>query len=531
MPLSRLFIIGILIHSITVSAIANDSIRIVMDTWSAGYDKIIFEAKIHHSTQISNFYEETNYQPIWIESSTLTNNGQKLIEAIMLVSDEGLNPADYKINRFNHLKTSTMINTEFDILLSDAFLLLSSHLLNGKVIPASLSDEWIAKEKPFDAKSLLYQIKNNQAVDDILNSLKPKKATYHKLKKSLSKLTKWPQPKWDYLELKPAIKLNMTDARIPTIRKILLFWEDYKSEDETAIYDKNLVEAVKKFQIHHGLEADGIIGKQTIQVLNLSIDDYIKKIVVNLERLRWQNNYISDNRIEVNIAEFYLRVYINKQLAMEKPVIVGKNYRKTPVFDDELKYLVFNPTWTVPQRLINEDKLPEIIKDPTYLEKMEFKLYQIGTNIEVDPKLVDWSAVTKKNFPFRMVQSPGDKNALGHVKFMFPNSFDVYLHDTPTRDLFNKSDRAFSSGCIRVKDPIDLAELLLKSQSIETSQINTILKSKETKTIYLTKPIPISLEYWTAWVDESDNLIIRTDIYQRDDALYKALINPINNTQ
>ncbi len=537
MLILRILFVGLLLNALSFSVKANDSIRLTLDAWSAGYDKIIYEADIYYSEQLTDFYTENNYQPLWLNQTKLTTNGHKLLDAIKLISEEGLLPNDYHLNQLKYLDELIEINTEYDILLSDAYLLLSSHLLNGKVSPTYLKKEWVVIEKDFNHIGQLTRIKNNETVDSVLNSLKPKSKYYKKLKQWLTKLTRLPEMNWDQLALKPAIKINMSDPRIPLIREKLLFWGDYTLEnpsemfdgeiydDET--YDSPLFEAIEKFQIRHGLDTDGIIGKQTLEALNLSVDDQIKKIKVNLERFRWQKNVVSENRIEVNIAEFNLRVYLNNQLVMEKPVIVGKNYRKTPVFDDQLKYLVFNPTWTVPQRLINEDKLPQILKDPDYLDNMEFKLFEIGTSTAVDPKSVDWTAVTKKNFPFRMVQSPGDKNALGQVKFMFPNSFDVYLHDTPARELFNKSGRAFSSGCIRVKDPIDLAELLLKNQSVERNKIDSILKSKETKTIYLTKPIAISLEYWTTWVDESNTLIVRNDIYGRDDVLFKALTQPL----
>lgn len=538
----RILLAGLLLNCLSFQVKANDLIRLTIDAWSAGYDKIIFEADIYYPSQLTRFYTENNYQPLWLNQTKLTPNGNKLIAAIKLIFEQGLLPDDYHLNQLKDLNKGIEMSAEYDILLSDAYLLLSSHLLNGKVNPTFLKKEWLVIEKDFNHFGLLSRIKNNESVDLILNALKPKNNNYEKLKQWLKKLTGLPQISWDPLALKPAIKFNMSDSRVPLIREKLLFWGDFASVDpfqivdselvdaeivNTETYDSALFEAIKKFQIRHGLDTDGIIGKQTLEALNLTVDDHIKKITVNLERLRWQKNVVSENRIEVNIAEFYLRVFLSNQLVMKKPVIVGRNFRKTPVFDDQLKYLVFNPTWTVPQRLINEDKLPEIIKNPDYLSNMEFILYEVGTSTVVDPKSIDWSTVTKRNFPYRMVQSPGDKNALGQVKFMFPNSFDVYLHDTPARELFNKSDRAFSSGCIRVKDPIDLAELLLKGQSVERSEIDDILKSKQTKTIYLTQPIPISLEYWTTWVDETNTLIVRNDLYGRDDILLIALTKPL----
>lgn len=188
--------------------------------------------------------------------------------------------------------------------------------------------------------------------------------------------------------------------------------------------------------------------------------------------------------------------------------------------------MLFRSTWTVPQKLAVQDKLPEIKKDISYLEKYGFTLYALGENTVVNPADVEWDKLHKR-FPYRMVQAPGPLNALGQVKFMFPNAYDVYLHDTPSRELFSKTERAFSSGCIRVSDPIELASKLLEPNGMGIDQINEVLSSAKTTTVNLKTPVPVHIEYWTAWVDSSGKLQFRNDIYERDKPLFSALTLPI----
>jgi murein L,D-transpeptidase YcbB/YkuD len=216
----------------------------------------------------------------------------------------------------------------------------------------------------------------------------------------------------------------------------------------------------------------------------------------------------------------------NNETVMRKPVIVGRHYRRTPVFSDRIRYLVLNPTWTVPHKLAVKDKLPDIKADPSYLQRLGFTVFDQQQQV-VDPAQVDWGTLNQRNFNYRLVQAPGPQNALGQVKFMFPNSYDVYLHDTPSRELFSKSDRALSSGCVRVAEPLDLAELLLQDNGMSRAQIEGILTKGELTTVFLKNPVPVHIEYWTAWIDSSGQVNFRSDIYERDPPLAAALAVPL----
>ena len=228
-----------------------------------------------------------------------------------------------------------------------------------------------------------------------------------------------------------------------------------------------------------------------------------------------------------HIAAFELKIIDNNETVFVKPVVVGRNYRKTPVFSNKIRYLVLNPTWTVPYKLAVQDKLPDIQKDPGYLNRLGIRVFRGDSAVAIDPYTIHWNEITTRNFPFRLVQGPGPQNALGQVKFMFPNPHDVYLHDTPSRELFKKAERAFSSGCIRVSDPLELAEFLLRDQGWDKERIAASIAKGVTETVSLKTPLPIHIEYWTAWVDRQGVLNFRNDIYERDQPLWQALNKPL----
>ncbi len=249
-------------------------------------------------------------------------------------------------------------------------------------------------------------------------------------------------------------------------------------------------------------------------------------IIINLERWRWLPQNLGYPNIQINIANFELDVNEDETSVLDMRVIVGKTYRRTPVFSDNMTYLVLCPHWNVPDNIAAQDILPDVKKDPDYLSRLGFKILRgWGADMEiVDPVTINWAELNAKDLNFRFRQDPGPLNALGQIKFMFPNRFNVYLHDTPTRGLFAKTARDFSSGCIRIEKPIELAEYLLKDDSLWTRDtiLQNIKKNVE-QTVKLPKPIPVHILYWTAWVSPDGAVNFRNDIYQRDNALLEAL--------
>lgn len=482
---------------------------------------------------LQEFYLERNFQPAWHGSDTRpTPQALALVEMIGRIGSEGLMPRDYHHKRLQQMASASPQDlVEYDLLLSDALANLSRHLLMGKVNPENISPDWKATPRQRDLVEVMEKLTSERDVVSRLQQLRPQQVRYVRLLALLEQLDqRVAAGGWRSLERSPAIKPGNSDARVAEIRERLRFWGDLApgapGTVDARLYDGDLQTAVRHFQTRHGLDVDGIIGAGTLDALNVTPAMRRQQVVTNLERWRWLADDLGEKHVLVNIAGFELKVIDNNKTVLRKPVIVGRDYRRTPVFSDRIRYLVFNPTWTVPHKLAIKDKLPDIKADPAYLTRLGFTVFDQQQN-RVDPAQVDWSKVTERGFAYRLVQGPGPLNALGQVKFMFPNQYDVYLHDTPSRELFSKSGRAFSSGCVRVAEPLDLAALLLQDSGFTRAQIDAIVAKGELRTVFLKKPIPVHIEYWTAWIDSDNQVNFRNDIYERDPPLAAALAAPL----
>jgi murein L,D-transpeptidase YcbB/YkuD len=283
-----------------------------------------------------------------------------------------------------------------------------------------------------------------------------------------------------------------------------------------------LEDAVKRFQQRHGLEADGRVGPDTRKALNIPVAEKIRQIRINMERWRWMPRTLGPRYLMVNMTGFELYLIDDNTSVLTMPVIIGKAYRATPSFSGRIGYIEYNPYWTVPSNMTIEDYVPQLIRDASILKKKSMKLYRgWGANAEeVDPETVNWSKLNVTHFPYWLRQDPGPGNALGRIKFLFSNPYEIYLHGTPDKYLFDRVVRTFSSGCIRVKDPVRLAAYLLDDGSLQTEEeilANIHLGSNQGVT--LPEAVPIYLVYWTAWVGREGEMNFRRDIYGRDKLL------------
>ncbi|MGW8369195.1 MAG: L,D-transpeptidase family protein [Gammaproteobacteria bacterium] len=331
---------------------------------------------------------------------------------------------------------------------------------------------------------------------------------------------------WPGVDEGPALRFGDSDPRVAQIAARLSISGDLEPGFAGDEFDEMLETAVERFQSRHGLTVDGVVGRASVAALNVPVQDRINQIIVNLERWRWLPESLGERYIIVNIAGFRLDVFENGHSIMDMRVVVGRPYRRTPVFSETIRYLELNPSWEVPMRIATQDKLPLIKADPSYITSQGFRLLRgWGADEQtIDPFSIDWSTVTARNFDYRLRQTPGPMNALGQVKFMFPNKFSVYLHDTPSRELFGEDVRAFSSGCIRLSQPIDLAELLLADDpSWSRAAIDRALADGRERNVTLPRPMPVHLLYWTVWVDQDGVLQFRDDIYGRDPAVLREL--------
>lgn len=475
------------------------------------------------SKSLMDFYRSRENQTVWQSEK----NRKIILETIKKCEVEGLNPLDYNILKlealekgFNDLDEDEQVN--YDLLLTYNFEKYLTHLHNGKLNPRKLYNNWDLRIDELDTKLIL----NNALAKDFLvgeiEKCRPRALTYKKLINALELINKYPEDKTDSVNINDdKIKRNQTRLAIINIKKKLLYWKDLDSKDSiTSLYDDKTFEAVKKFQTRHGLISDGIIGKSTIKALNFTREERKHQIIVNLERWRWFSKSFAQNYVLINIPNYSLNVVEDQNVTMSKRIVVGKNKRRTPVLTSVLQTIVFNPTWTVPPTILKEDIIPELIKDRNYLKNKGIGIYDSDTN-EVDPK--NWNENRPRGY--RYIQKPGYYNALGVVKINFPNRYSVYLHDTNHRDLFERNFRSLSSGCVRIEEPLRLIELLLDNpKKYSKEKMDSIIATKKTLFIGITKRYAIYQWYWTAW-SENDELIFREDIYNLDADLYTQLRN------
>jgi murein L,D-transpeptidase YcbB/YkuD len=490
---------------------------------------------------LPQFYWRRKYQPAWTLSGEITSQAREMIEVLQGMEGYGLRPSDYHLQAIERLvedigskkpkdRTFEALGlAELDILLTDAFLLLGSHLYGGRVNPETIHSEWVAFQYDVDLTRVLKSALEQNRVRPALAELHPPHAGYKRIRKALDRYRQISRSGgWVQVPDGPSLRPGDEGKTVAPLRQRLLISGDieaYEPENPN-YYDKTLEAGVLRFQERHGLERDGIVGKRTLGALNKTVAERIRQLLVNLERWRWIPHELGERYLLVNIADFSLTVMEKGLPVSDMKVIVGRPYRKTPVFSSKMTFLVFNPYWNVPHKLAVQDILPNIKKDPAYMGRQGFTLFSSWAEdaVEVHPNTIDWSSVDNRNFPYRLRQKPGPNNALGRVKFMFPNKFAVYLHDTPSRSLFNSVSRDFSSGCIRVERPVWLTGYLLKRQDDwNENRIREAIDGGENKVVSLRHPIDVHLLYWTAWVGEDESVQFRDDIYDRDRPLDLAL--------
>ena len=481
---------------------------------------------------LAEIYERREYSPAWPGIAKM----ESLIATIKTTANDGLNPTDYHLEKIEHVRDlltnghepTSKERAALDIALTDSLVRLGYHQRFGKVNPYDLDPVWNFSRElgGRDPATVIQEAIDADSLTDFLAEIFPRGAIYRRMQSYLSEYRDlaasggWPQLP-DGATLKP----NARDERLPLLSRRLAITGDLPAEaagEAASVYGDGLQAGIRHFQVRHGLEADGILGPATLRALNVPIEDRIDQIRLNLERARWVMNGLDDEFILVNIAGFNAFLVRDRKFVWSTRVVVGKTYHKTPVFRSLMKYIVFNPTWTVPRSIATKEMLPKIKQDPGYLAARDFDMKNRDGEI-VDPASVDWSQVTRSNFNYTFVQRPGQTNALGEIKFIFPNEHAVYLHDTPSKSLFERAERTFSHGCIRVNRPFDLAEVLLERDGWTRARIDAETKTRSTKTVFLSEPLPVLLLYWTTALGEDDQLHFYDDVYDRDAAVLTAL--------
>ncbi|WP_167320718.1 L,D-transpeptidase family protein [Desulfocapsa sulfexigens] len=471
--------------------------------------------------KLQSFYQSRDYQSAW--TPVLLS---QLVTSINNTTSHGLSPCDYRVTLLQNTQTDYLYR---ELLATDSYFTLAGHLLGGKVNPVSIEPSWNAPGRENDLPKYLETSLQEGNIQESLEALAPNTQEYKQLKLALAHYRKISsQGGWGQIASGPLLKLGSHGERVIQIRERLKAGGELitDTDQDPAEYTTSLQEGVQRFQKRINLEADGKVGPNTLRNLNKTPEDRINTLRVNMERWRWLPENLGDRHLRVNIAGFFLEAYDHGMPVRRHNVIVGTDYRQTPVFSDAIEYMILNPWWYAPRKLAVKDKLPLFRNDPGYFERSGFQLVDKDSK-RVDQRTVEWNRLSENNFPYQLRQMPGPKNALGRVKFIFPNRYNVYLHDTPSTELFAKVQRLFSSGCIRVENPLDLAEWLLSFQR-ETGwsreKIEEVVESGKETRINLSAPMPVHLLYWTVLCD-SVNSEIRfiEDQYQRDPRILEAL--------
>lgn len=482
--------------------------------------------------EVVDFYRQRNYLPVWHGRSGLRRDAEALLEQLRAAPEQGLCGEDYFLPalerqlawRRDQLQRGSALSPAdsavLDVLLTQSFFSLGNHLLAGRVDPELTHVDWRAQRRSLDLGRLLPSAVEGDSLKALLAELPPPHPEYRALMVALGKYRNLAaRGGWPTVPAGEKLVPGDIDPRLPAIRARLLVTGELPAPlpYEGNAYGPGTLAAVKRFQQRHGLEPDGVIGKRTVEALNVTVEGRIRQIELNLERWRWLTRDLGRRHIRVNIAAYHLDLFEDGKAVLSMPVIVGRPYRRTPVFSSQMSYLEFAPTWTVPPTILREDKLPAIRKNPKFLTDNHFQVISGGKVLSnEDLAGINWRSVAVGRFPGELRMSPGPWNPLGRVKFMFPNPYNVYLHDTNERGLFSRAQRTFSSGCIRIGKPVDLARYLLKDvKGWDEARLQQALMRTSPLQVNF-DPVPTHIQYWTAWVAEDGSLQLRTDLYYRD---------------
>lgn len=521
--------------------------------------KVAGEVRLKHVNLMEPFYLRRDYQPLWIDNYELNAAGKELLQMLRETAADDWRRYGYAITTIErevkNLSNLPKQATAVDVLLTDAFITYATQALNAELLPDMNEDDHpslrkvaIEKKATFTPQQTLDALARSVAgnkLDGLLNNMAPTHMAYRNLRKALNLYTQLADSgQWYPLPADLALELGDKHKSVPHLRWILtqyqdmpertLSWlfkdnpnmlkapendEEFDLQEPRFAFDKPLVAALTHFQQRHGLPVTGKLDALTRNWINVPPHHMAQKIALNMKRWRHLPNELGRRYVMVNMADYRLRLISEGKTEAQMKVIIGNKQRRTPVMIQEISTLVLAPTWSVPKRIALTSLLPKIKRNPRYLTQKGYRVIGRinGVNQYIAPERINWNRVNKRNFPYRIVQKPGASNALGSMKFLFPNDKDIYLHDTSQPQLFNLDKRALSSGCVRLEKPYLLAEKLLRGQQGWTRQhIENTIAQTRTTTISLKEKVPVYLMYWTTWVDDKGVLQVRDDVYSRD---------------
>ncbi|SNC61839.1 Murein L,D-transpeptidase YcbB/YkuD [Hymenobacter gelipurpurascens] len=511
------------------------------------------------------FYKERDFRLGWFRNHEVVPQAQTMLGVINKAADEGLDPKDYQTKDFTKLfaalneaqSDSTKRNAlekEIDVALSGTYFNWASDFYRGTVNPRQTkSIDWNVKRNKIKLHKALMTILKERESTYPYYEFEPLHPEYDRLKKALADYrTVQRNGGWATIPAGTKLKPGASSPAVAALRSRLLGTEAVAPDASAMpvqsvsnkpgatiaagttaapahVYDEQLVAAVKEFQTLNGQKADGIVAGETLRLLNIPVSQRIDQIVLNMERWRWIPKKFEPSYLLVNIPDYTLHVVEDGKEAFNMRVIVGKTLNATPVFSDQMEFVVLAPYWNVPFSIIDKELRPKLEADAQgTLDRLDMEVVK-GWGAKatpVDANSIDWANVNEKTWKYTLRRRPGPKNDLGDVKFIFPNSNDIYLHDTPHDELFSQNKRGFSHGCVRVAEPIKLAEYLLRNKPgwDKTAILDTIAGRRE-KYVTLPEKLPVYLVYFTTWVDENGKVNFREDIYGHDKSLAKEYFN------
>jgi murein L,D-transpeptidase YcbB/YkuD len=478
--------------------------------------------------RLREFYVSNKYNPVWIDINGSLPKASVLRETLQNAAAEGLDPQTYGVETLDNIWPSRLPEklAQLDLLLTNALLAYSVDVSYGRFDPQDIDPFWHIARPNMDAMALLRSIIANEDMSAALQALPPSQAGYKRLRDALASYRQIARNGgWSPLQAGPLLEFGTYHPEVAFLRYRLRMEGDLELRPvrDEELFDRAVKHAVERFQVRYGLNMDGIVGSDTRAVMNIPVTERIEKLKLNMERWRWLPRQLGQRYIMVNTAGFELAAFNNQQPQFTMWVIIGTPERQTPTLKGTLHTVVFNPYWTVPQTIAAEELIPKQQRDPDYFSQRGIRVYR--NSEELDPREVNWSKVNKDHLPYVLRQDPGPRNPLGRIKFLFSNQHQIYLHDTPQQGLFNQTKRAFSHGCVRVEDPLRLANFVLGDDNAwdenednkwDVDKIKAMMEAEESVEVPVAERIPIYLVYWTAWVAEDGGVFFRPDIYERD---------------
>ncbi len=476
---------------------------------------------------ISVFYSKREFKPFWI------GNHKKLQSLTGIIGEaelHGLPSSRYPFDELSQaiFESDPSQQAKLELMAMEAFLLFAQDISGGILNPSMIDANINVSPRRKETDKLLAALTESININLFFRNLFPKSNEYKSLRDELKNLREASiNGSWgDLVPTDAVLAVGMTHDNVPFLRKRLSKMGYPVYEVHSRLFDEQLNDSVKRFQEYHGLNPDGVFGKRSIEAINVPAKTRLMQVIVNLERMRWNNEDRGAEYVLVNQPNFHAYFKSGNEKVWQSRVVIGLPSNQTAEFNDTMTHMVVNPTWHVPKSIAVEEYLPLIQSDPNFLTDNEMVLMVRGTDTIIDSNLIDMQAFTPDNFPFLIKQIPSNINALGLVKFMFPNKFSIYMHDTPMKDLFFKDERTFSHGCIRLQEPFEFAYSLLRDQEVNPeSKFQEVLEKAEETYINLSRKIPVYITYRTAFFDEFGQIHYRADIYGRDALVYMALVD------